>query len=165
MRRKVASIEACVEVIRFYAHEGRESVGCKNKKRKQNKKEWLAIGVEEKSVHFSSQYLFSCPWFLKHHALCKRNSERFNARQTMRNRNVLSSVFKCKIADWDYLLWHGKSRGGGKKFGFNNDDACGDPGIVLGAEENAMEFKLGGFFMLGIMLLTGGLQSQGNENT
>ena len=72
---------------------------------------------------------------------------------------------KCKIADWDYLLWHGKSRGGGKKFGFNNDDACGDPGIVLGAEENAMEFKLGGFFMLGIILLTGGLQSQGNENT
>lgn len=72
---------------------------------------------------------------------------------------------KCKIAEWNYLLWHGKSRGGGKKFGFNNDDACGDPGIVLGAEENAMEFKLGGFFMLGIMLLTGGLQSQGNENT
>ena len=36
---------------------------------------------------------------------------------------------------------------------------------MLGAEENAMEFKVGGFFMLGIMLLTGGLQLQGTENT
>jgi len=61
MGRKVASIEACVAVIRFYAHEGRESIGCKNTKRKQSKKEWLAIGVEKKPVHFSSQYLFFVP--------------------------------------------------------------------------------------------------------
>lgn len=58
MRRKVASIEACVEVIRFYAHEGRESIGCKKIERENKVKR---IGAEEKSVQFSSQYLFLCP--------------------------------------------------------------------------------------------------------
>lgn len=173
MRRKVASIE----VSRFYAHEGRVSIGCKNTKRKQSKKERLAIRVEEKPVHFSSQYLFFVPLIPQTSRALQKETPTMYLRVCLKIQSGLMQgrqwgietyyhlFSKCKIADWNYLLWHGKSRGGGKKFGFNNDDACGDPGIVLGAEENAMEFKLGGFFMLGMMLLIGGLQSKGNENT
>ena len=106
MRRKVASIEACVEVIRFYAHEGRESIGCKKIERENKVKRsgwrsgWrrslsnLALSISF-CAHDSSNFMR----FAKGNAYnvpkgLFKNSERFNARQTMRNRNVLSSVFK-----------------------------------------------------------------------
>lgn len=107
MRRKVASIEACVEVIRFYTHEGRESIRCKTKrenkvKRSGRRSRWRrSLFILALSISFCAHDSSNLMRFAKGNAYnvpkgLFKNSERFNARQTMRNRNVLSSVFKMQ---------------------------------------------------------------------